>query len=332
MAINDVGVGRAVEASVADFSRMAADGITTVSLYQYLYLPDPNGVTIGTGTNTLTDQEIELVVAEATRNNLKVHLLPILLDNATNTWRGRYVPSDLDAFFRNYTAVVRTYAAMAERLGVTMFYVGGENEQIAGRTAQWRAVIKAVRSVYHGAVSYMSTPYTATNVKFWGDLDVAGISAYFSMGEDTNPTYDRFLAAWREVHTPFVADLVKKIRIPLIYAEVGYHSQQHAFANPAESEKATRLAAPAAQADGYRALLDVLVKNPSVYGVTFWRWGPAGSSADTSYSPNGKPAECALAAHWSADATVRQVAAFPTCDLHALDKALTAVAGPLNPT
>ncbi len=332
VAINDVGAGnRAVEATIADFPRMVADGITTVSLYQYLYLPSPSGTTFSTGVNSLTDAEIELVAAAASKAGLGVHLTPVLLDTDTNSWRGRYVPSDLKAFFTNYTVELVKYATLAERLGITMFYVGSENEQIAGRTAQWRATLQAVRGVYRGAVSYMSTPYTATNVKFWDALDVAGISAYFSMGEDENPTYDRFRSAWREVHTPFVADLAKKIRTPLVYAEVGYHSQQHAFANPAEQPKATKLGAPAAQADGYRALLDVLDDNPTVYGVSWWRWTAGGNAADTSFAPNGKPAECAIAAHWSADATVRQVAsATPTCDLHALDAALAKAAAPLQ--
>ena len=328
MAINDVGFGnRGIAAATVDFPRMAAEGITSVSVYVYLYLASPTGTVVSTGVYTPTDQELELVADAAKANGLDVHLTPVLLDG-TNGWRGRYVPSNLDAFFASYTAQLVKYADLAQRLGVTLFYVGSENEQIAGRTAQWLAAIGAVRQHFHGALAYMSTPYTATNVKFWDALDIAGISAYFSLAADDNPSYNRFLAAWREVHTPFVRDLAKRIRTPLVYAEVGYHSQQQAFANPAEAPPTGTLPAPAAQGDAYAALLDVLKANPLVYGVTWWRWAPGTTAADTSYSPNGKPAECALASRWSRDPQVRAAATSePTCDLHALDAAVAKVTG-----
>jgi hypothetical protein len=296
MAINDISAGRAVDVTTLDFPRMAADGITSVSLYVYLYVDSPTGSTFSTGQNTVTDPEIELVSSRAKEAGLDLHLAPVLLNKADGTWRGTYVPKDMAAFFRNYTVEVTRLADFAQRLGVTMFYVGTENDAIANQTAYWRALVAETRKHYSGALTYMSTGYTPLNVRFWDALDIASLSIYFSMGEDANPTYDRFRAAWREVHTPFVAGIAKKIRKPIVYAEVGYSSQQHSFAHPERAAGGVNLAAPAAQADGYAALLDVLKQNPSVYGTTWWRWAPGGSHpADSSYAPNGKPAECVLA-------------------------------------
>lgn len=331
MAINDVsGPGRAIDAVTLDFPRMAADGITSVSVYQYLYVDSPTGSVIGTGRNTLTDAELQLVADRARAAGLDVQLSPVLLNNADGSWRGTYVPKDLPAFFRSYTAQVVALADTAQRLGVTLFYVGSENDAIAGQTPYWRALVKEVRKHYKGAVTYMSTGYTPLVVKFWDALDLAAISVYFSMGEDDNPTYDRFRAAWREVHTPYVADIAKKVRKPLVYAEVGYSSQQGSYAHPERAADGRKLAAPAAQADGYAAFLDVLKDNPSVYGTTWWRWSAGANAADSTYAPNNKPAECALAARWSRDADVRAAAtSSPTCDLHALDQALAAANGVL---
>jgi hypothetical protein len=330
--LNDVGgTGRALTATTADFPRMAADGITTVSVYVYLYVASPTSNVVTTGTNTPTDQELQLVSQAAHQNGLDVHLTPVLLDTATNSWRGRYQPSDPNAFFASYTAQVVKYADLAQQLGVTLFYVGSENDAIATQTARWRALIKVVRRHYSGALAYMSTGYTPLQVKFWDALDLAAISVYFSMGEDENPTYARYLAAWSQVHTPYVRALAKKLKKPLIYAEVGYHSAESSFAQNASSTTSKQLPAPAAQADAYAALLDVLKDNPYVYGVGWWRWtaGNAGP-ADTSYAPNGKPAECVLAAHWSRDPNVRQAATgTPTCDLHAFDQAVATVAAHL---
>jgi hypothetical protein len=329
MAINDVsGTGRAIVATTADFSRMVADGITSVSIHQYLYMDSPTGSVITTGRNTLTDAELELVVQRAPAAGRGVQLAPVLLNNVDTSWRGTYVPKDMAAFFRNYTVEVLKLADLAQRLDVELFMVGSENDAIANQTASWRALVKETRKHYRGAVSYMSTGYTPLVVKFWDALDLCSLSIYFSMGEDANPTYNRFRSAWREVHTPYMADIAKKIRRPIIYAEVGYSSQQHSFAHPERAAKGTDLAAPAAQADGYAAFLDVLKDNPSVYGMTWWRWTTGANAADTSYSPNNKPAECVLALRWSRDPQVREAAAAGTaCDLHAFDQALSTVRG-----
>jgi hypothetical protein len=303
---------------------MAADGMTTVSVYVYLYVANPTANVVTTGKNTPTDQELQVVAQAAHQNGLDVHLTPVLLDTGTNSWRGNYRPSDLSAFFASYTAQVLKYADLAQQLGVTLFYVGSENDTISTQTARWRALVKEVRKHYTGAVTYMSTGYEPLKVKFWDALDLASISVYFSMGEDENPTYDRFRAAWREVHTPYVSNLAKKIRKPLVYAEVGYHSAQSSYAHNERTPTSHQLSAPAAQADAYAAFLDVLKDNPYAYGVVWWRWMPNAGPADTSYAPNGKPAECVLAAHWSHDPDVRLAAAGnPTCDLHAFDQAVT---------
>lgn len=330
MALNDVSTGRVLAAAAADFPRMAAEGITSVSVYIYLYVPDPTGTEVSTGLYTPTVPELELVAAAAKANGLDVHLHPVLLDTATNGWRGTYVPSSLDKFFASYTAQLVHYAEIAERLGVTLFYVGSENNAIRGHTGHWRALIKAVRAKYSGALTYLSTSYTTGEVLFWNDLDLAAISPYYSMGEDDNPTYERFMAAWRE-HAPGVKRVADRLPKPLIYGEAGYRSQQGAFAHPSRRPPFYKMPAPAAQADAYRALLDTLRSTPHVYGVTWWRWSAGVGPADTAYSPNGKPAECVLAANWSPYAEVRQAASLPACDLHALDAALAAVGGVVEP-
>ena len=318
MALNDGLPGRALVASVADFPRMAAEGITSVSVYVYLYVPNAAGTVISTGPLTPSDTELQAVAQAAHQNGMGVTLSPVLLDTAQNTWRGYYQPSNLGDFFTNYTAQLIKYATLAQQLGVSLFYVGSENDAISGQTAYWRSDIAQVRKRYSGAISYLATPYHANVVKFWDALDLASISVYFSMGGDANPSYDRFMAAWREAHTPYVRKLAKSLPKPLVYAEAGYSSAQHSFAHPEAVPARTAVPAPAAQADGYAALLDALHDNPAVYGVTWWRWQVGSTVADNGYSPNGKPAECVLAAHWSQDANVRSLAAAPVCDLHAI--------------
>jgi hypothetical protein len=319
MALNDVGVpSRLVLGTIADFPRMAQEGITSVAVYLYLYLPSPAGTTLATGAYTPTDAELQVIATAAKAAGLGVQFMPVLLDNATNGWRGEYIPSDIPAFFANYTVQVVHYADLAQSLGVTLFFVGSENRQLEPQTAAWRTLIATTRRHYSGALSYMAIPKDAAKIKFWNSLDLAAISPYFSMGDDKTPTYDRDVIAWKQAHLPYVASLVKTIKMPLIYGETGYSSQAGTFTHPNLSPLLGN-PAPAAQADAYRAALDMLAITPGVYGVTWWRWQVGGGPADIGFSPAGKPAECVLASHWSPDANVRTLAAQPTCDLHTLD-------------
>ncbi|MCU1588135.1 MAG: hypothetical protein JWN31_1628 [Frankiales bacterium] len=328
MALNDVQPGgRGLVALAADFPRMALDGITSVSIYVYKYVSDPTAADIHDGFLTPSDLEITTLASAAKASGLTMQLQPVLLDDATSSWRGRYVPSDINAFFTSYDAMILRYADLATKVGASLFYVGSENDAIAGYTAQWQKLIALVRQHFTGALSYMSTGYTPLKVKFWNKLDVVSISPYFSLGEDATPTYERARAAWAEAHTPYVRSLIKKLRMPIVYGEAGYHSQEHAFAQPQAAQPVSMLAAPAAQADAYAALLDVLAQEPGVYGVTWWRWASTSTITDTSYAPNNKPAECVLAKHWSTNAVVQAVAGGPQCDLHAFDSLMLRLAG-----
>lgn len=330
MALNDMQVTeRGLLATAADFPKMAAMGITSVSVYVYLYVSDPTASDVHSGLLTPTDDEITQLASAAQANGMTMQLQPVLLETQTNTWRGTYVPSDVDAFFASYTPVVLHYADLASTIGASLFYVGSENNNIVGHTALWQRLIAQVRQHFSGALSYMSTGYATPKVKFWRSLDVVSLSPYFSLGDDATPTYERDLAAWAQAHTPYIRKLSKQLKMPIIYGEAGYHSQEHAFAEPQSPGPTTALSAPAAQADAYRALLDVLAQEPGVYGVTWWRWSTGTTVLDTSYSPNGKPAECVIAQHWSTNALVQSAASGPQCDLHVLDATLLSVAGAL---
>ncbi|MGZ6744153.1 MAG: glycoside hydrolase family 113 [Nocardioides sp.] len=327
MALNDLGVTRPATLAIPDFPRLAAEGVTSVSVYIYLYVAAPTANQVSTGPYTPSDSEIHLIAAAASANGLGLHLMPVLLDTATGTWRGRYAPSDIPQFFSSYTQQLVHYADIAQSAGATLFYVGSENRRIEGYTAQWRAVIHAVRQHFSGALGYMAIASKDFRLRFLDALDLVAVSVYFSMSDDPAPSYARDVAAWEQVHLATVRTIAARSSVPLVYGEAGYDSQRGTFGHPELPSSPTGVPAPAAQADAYAALLDVLARTPQVHGVTWWRWSTGTTVADNSYSPNGKPAECVLAAHWSPYAEVRTLASQPVCDLHALDSA----AGTLPP-
>jgi hypothetical protein len=323
IALNDVSTVDSQPASaIPDFPKMAAEGVTSVSVYVYLYVDSPTSTVVTSGKKTPSDQVLTLISTAATAAGLQLQLQPVLIDRATASWRGRYVPSSIPAFFASYTAQLVHYADLAQSLGVSLLYVGSENVQLEGRSAEWNRLISTVRKHYSGALTYLAILGSARSVTWWNSLDLAAVSPYYSLGPDALPTYDRMVVAWRTSIVPAVQNVVKGIRVPLIYGEIGYSSAYGAFTHPESTPQGTVSPAPAAQADAYRALLDVLAGTAGVYGVTWWRWQPASTLADTGYSPAGKPAECVLASHWSENGTVRTLATQPVCDLHVIDALL----------
>jgi len=318
VALNNRLTATQLTSSIVDFPRMAADGITSVTAYIYLYVDNPQGSTVSTGNATPSDAQLQLVMSQAKSNGLEVHLMPVLLDHATDTFRGGYQPSNPGAFFASYTTQLNHYADLAQANGVTLFFVGSENDSIAKYTSYWRSVIASVRHHYSGALSYMTTGYAGVGVHFWDALDLAAISPYYSLGDEHTITYQRLMAAWNKDHLPYIAQLARIVRKPLIFGEIGYVSRTLGYNNPS-SQGTGLLPAPTAQQDAYRALFDAVAKSPYVYGMTLWFWDATSTPMDTAYSPKNKPAECTLAQRWSTNATVLQLASLPTCDLSAVD-------------
>jgi hypothetical protein len=317
MALNN-GSPTQLTASTLDFGRMAADGITSVTAYIYLYLDSPDSSNITSGQLTPSDSTLAQVTAQAAANGLSMHFMPVLLDRSTGTFRGRYVPADPRSFFANYTTILDHYADIAQANGVTLFFVGSENDSIARFTASWKALIASVRRHYSGALSYMSTGYAGSGVHFWDALDLAAVSPYYSLGDESVTTYDRLMSAWTHDHLPYLRQLARSIRKPLVFGEIGYVSRTLGYRNPS-SGGAGLLPAPTAQQIAYRALLDAVAQSPYVYGMTLWFWDVTSTPLDTGYSPKGKPAECTLAQRWSTNTSALQMAALPTCNLSAVD-------------
>jgi hypothetical protein len=329
VALNNVSNTDAALTQVGDFPRMARDGITSVTVYVYLYVDSPTSSSVHTGLLTPTDQELQVVSAAAQLSGLGVHLMPVLID-PTQACRCEYQPADVRAFFASYTVQLEHYADLSTSLGVPLLFVGSENDGIARYTSEWRALIADVRRHYSGALGYMSTGYMFFTARFWDALDIAAVSPYYSLGNEKVQSYQRMMKAWNNDHLPYLARVAKAVRIPLVLGEIGYRSETGGYTSPAHANNG--LPSPQVQAEAYRALLDAVAKSPFLYGVSFWRWGHPGSTpVDNGYSPAGKPAECVLAARWSTDSTVQQLAKLPVCDLSVVDSATVRVTNLTSP-
>jgi hypothetical protein len=112
---------------------------------------------------------------------------------------------DANAYFTQWKAYMAQVAALAQQVGAHMVVIGTENSGLdtAAYLAPWTSVIQAVRAAYTGLVTYdaygvvqRTYGFGVDQVPFWDQLDMIGVSAYFPLTANPNPTYADVLAGW----------------------------------------------------------------------------------------------------------------------------------------
>ena len=233
---------------------------------------------------------------------LKPHLW---VRGSASGWAGDIemtTPADWNAWFASYTTFVLHYAHLAETAHVGMLCVGTELVQATGpaHEAAWRKLIRQVRQVYHGPLTYAANYDEYQQVPFWDALDYIGIQAYFPLCRQPNPPLKALLAGWRP-HLQALAQVQKKVGRPVIFTEVGYKATADAAVEPWQWPTATPPPPDAAtQARCYEALFQACWGLPWLKGLFIWKWyprlqvgGPARHHAD--FTPQHQPAEAVMA-------------------------------------
>lgn len=198
---------------------------------------------------------------------------------------------------KDYTDYILTFAKIAQEKKVGLFCVGTEYK-IAARTRPdfWRKLIKQVRTIYKGKITYAANWDNFEQVPFWDDLDYIGIDAYFPLITDKTPSVANLLQAWKK---PFkqIQQFQSKINRPVIFTEFGYMSvDQTAWKNWENESKKQRLGLNLeGQQQAFEAFFQKFWPQDWVAGGFIWKWHydyeGYGGMRDKDYTPQGKPAE-----------------------------------------
>lgn len=231
-------------------------------------------------------------------SGLRVILMPIILlsDPRGTEWRGVISPPSWDDWFAQYRKFILHFARIAEENNVEVMTVGSELVSTEKYTDQWRKVVQEVRKVYHGKLSYSANWDHYKVVEFWDDLDLVGMTSYYKLSDEPNPSMETLLEAWK----PIKRGLLKwqeEIGKPLVFTEVGWCSQEGASIEPWNyyyKQKATS-GGLEEQRRCYKAFMETWSHTPQVGGIIWWEWtNTAGGTDDFNYIPRGKPAELEL--------------------------------------
>ena len=267
-------------------------GITDISLVITWYQDEQDSTEIKPlyiGGNSARDEAIIHAINQIHKNGMRVRLKPHV-DCVNGTFRGDIIPGD--KWFESYLDFIIHFAALAREYDVECFCIGTELE---GTTYEeydehWNNLIKEVRKIFKGKVTYAANWSEYKGVLFWNKLDFMGIDAYFPLTDKNNPSQEDLDNAWVAVKRE-----IKEYRdenniiVPLIFTEVGYQSADGTNKTPwyTSSEKEDQ----EEQAMCFKAMLNTMLKEQWFKGFYWWNYFPAKVSRPLDFTIDGKVTE-----------------------------------------
>ena len=202
----------------------------------------------------------------------------------------------------SYSDFILEYAEMAQEYNVEVFCVGTELEAfITHRPAYWLELIKAVKAVYTGKLTYAANWDEFWTTPFWHQLDYIGIDAYFPVSTMQTPTVEDCIKGWAK-HKPGLKAFSEKLDRPILFTEFGYRSVDYTGKEPWRYDRSMTSVNLIAQNNATQALFDAVWDEDWFAGGYLWKWfvdhNNVGGVDNNQFTPQNKPVEQIIKAHY----------------------------------
>ncbi|WP_411028917.1 glycoside hydrolase family 113 [Spongiimicrobium sp. 3-5] len=234
------------------------------------------------------------------KNKIKVMLKPQIW-----IWRGEFTgglkmnsESDWKVLEQDYEKFIMTYAEVAEQTSAEILCIGTELEQfVKNRPEYWKNLIKKIRAVYKGKLTYAANWDEYPRTSFWEDLDFIGIDAYFPLSEAKTPSVNSLRAAWQP-HKEKIAALAATKNKPVLFTEYGYRSMDFTAKKPWLVDRNQMDVNFEGQANAQEAIFEEFWGEQWFAGGFVWKWfldhNSAGGAECNRFTPQNKPAQIVL--------------------------------------
>lgn len=186
-----------------------------------------------------------------------------------------------------YKEYVLTFAKICEEHNAEALSIGNElKTPILQDHEFWFRLIREVRTVYSGQVTYSANWDFFDKVPFWSELDAIGVNAYFPLTDKENPTKKDVKKGW----APW-AEKIKKLKAthqkPVVFTELGYRATDHCCQSPWEYNTGNK------PNEGCQALaFEIFFEEyygSLVKGAFIWKWFDKNDNPrNDKYSPQGR--------------------------------------------
>ena len=198
---------------------------------------------------------------------------------------------------KDYAKYILSYALIAQKNNVDLLCIGTEYKIAATkRPAFWKNLIRAVRKVYTGKVTYAANWDNYQNISFWEDIDYIGVDAYFPLSRTKTPEIKTLNTEWKK-NIISLKSFSEKQHKKILFTEFGYKSTNFSAWNQweVESVKEGENINLKAQANAYYALFNNVWNKQWFAGGFLWKWfaddSASGGLKNSDYTPQHKPVE-----------------------------------------
>jgi hypothetical protein len=235
----------------------------------------------------------------ANEQGLEVMIKPhIWFDSGSYTGDfGLSAEEDWLEFENSYYDYIMQFAVISEQLNAPLFCIGTELTRfVAERPQFWFNLIKDVRQVYSGKLTYAANWDSFTRIPFWNELDMIGIDAYFPLCKDQTPSIKAVVRGWYP-HLREMKSFAEAHKKPILFTEWGFRSADYCAKEPWDYD--IKLGANMdAQSNSLEATFQEFWGQPWFAGGFLWKWFPTHKSVggldDSQFTPQNKPAEAVI--------------------------------------
>lgn len=180
--------------------------------------------------------------------------------------------SDWKTLETSYENFILNYAEQAQILNAEIFCIGTELELfVKNRPNFWNNLIKAVRKVYKGAITYAANWNEYEKTPFWGELDYIGVDAYFPISEEKTLTVEAGISSFQK-YKKILSDKVTLYNKKVLFTEFGFRSVDYNGKQPWDSKRIEGNVNMLAQANALQALFESFWSEDWMAGGFVWKW------------------------------------------------------------
>ena len=252
-----------------------------------------------------TSEGAKQYIEELRKNGIRIMLKPQIW-----VWRGEYTghikmttEADWKTLQDSYSRFILEYARLARDVNAELFCIGTELEQfIVNRQDYWMQLIKDVRAIYKGKLTYAANWDEYKRVPFWGELDFIGVDAYFPLSDEKTPSVEACRKGW-QTYKSAIKELSQTYARPVLFTEYGYRSVDFTAKEPWKSDRDMTDVNLQGQENATQALFEEFWNENWFAGGFVWKWyhnnDKAGGINNSRFTPQNKPVEALIKKHYA---------------------------------
>ncbi|AGC76963.1 hypothetical protein LX97_03332 [Nonlabens dokdonensis] len=174
---------------------------------------------------------------------------------------------------KTYSSYIMRFVKIAEEKNIPLFCIGTELDSfVEARPKYWNNLIKEIRSIYKGKLTYAANWDNYKRVHFWNDLDYIGVDAYFPMCDLKTPDTKNIDASWKKWKEELAFVSQKHDNKKILFTEYGYISADFAGREPWKNAPKEYEVNQEAQKILYEGLFKNVWNEDWMAGGFFWKY------------------------------------------------------------